>query len=117
MTPYDRNHGEPSKNEFTVAKVDAYNGIKKYLSELSDTNIRTVEDIIAYNVENRGTEGAFPGDHPAFPSGQVGALILGEYMLNNQRTFLNRLREQPARRIAPILTLSTIYSKRVEKKV
>ena len=67
----NRELGEPTRSEFTVVKVDAYNGINAYLSELSGTRIKTVEDIIAYNIENRGTEGAGPGDHPAFPSGQV----------------------------------------------
>jgi hypothetical protein len=71
LTNISREHGEPSQSEFTVAKVDAYNGINAYLSELSCTRIKTVEDIIAYNSQNRGTEGACPNDHPAFPSGQV----------------------------------------------
>ena len=66
-----REHGVPQRSEFSVVKVDAYNGINAYLSELSGTSTRTVEDIIAYNTENRGTEGASPGDHAAFPSGQV----------------------------------------------
>ena len=59
-------------------RIDAYNGINSYLSELSNTRINTVEDIIKYNDENFGTEGAKPGDHPAFPSGQVsvGSLYL-----------------------------------------
>ncbi|SLM35695.1 Amidase signature domain [Lasallia pustulata] len=63
-------HGLPQRSEFSVVKVDAYNGINAYLSDLVDTATRTVEDIIAYNTENRGTEGASPGDHAAFPSGQ-----------------------------------------------
>ena len=54
-----------------MVKVDAYNGINAYLSELSDTCIKSVEDIIQYNENNSGTEGAYPGDHQAFPSGQV----------------------------------------------
>ncbi len=33
--------------------------------------MKTIDDIVAYNDENRGTEGAQPGDHPAFSSGQV----------------------------------------------
>ncbi|KAK3708285.1 hypothetical protein LTR37_011550 [Vermiconidia calcicola] len=51
-------------------KVDAYNGINQYLSKCTNTMIRSLEDVVAYNLENRGTEGAEPGDHPAFPSGQ-----------------------------------------------
>jgi amidase len=64
-------HGEPSKSEWTVAKIDAYNGINRYLRELSNTPIRTVEDILTYNQRNEGTEGPLPGKVPAFPSGQV----------------------------------------------
>ncbi|MCJ1341380.1 hypothetical protein MMC09_006676 [Bachmanniomyces sp. S44760] len=67
---WDWELGGSSKSEFTVVATEAYNGIKDYLSELSNTNITTLEDIVAFNVENRGTEGAFPGDHPAFPTGQ-----------------------------------------------
>ena len=65
-----REFGEPSKSEFTVVKVEAYNGINAYLSELTDTPIKTMEDIVRFNERNTGTEGASPGDHPAFPSGQ-----------------------------------------------
>ena len=54
-----------------MVKVDAYNEIKEYLSELSDTDIRSVEDIIRFNDEHREQEGAKPGDHPAFASGQA----------------------------------------------
>ena len=57
-------------------KVEAYNGINAYLSELCSTPIKTLEDIVEYNIKNRGTEGAFPGDHPAFPTGQVSRHIL-----------------------------------------
>lgn len=66
-----REHGDPETSEFTVVKSDAYNGINLYLSDLTCTDIKTVEDIVRYNNENRGTEGAYPGDHQAFPSGQV----------------------------------------------
>ncbi len=73
-----REYGEPSKSEFTVVKVDAYNDINGYLSELSNTSMKTVEDIVQYHDQNRGTEGAQPGDHPAFPSGQVYGMIFSE---------------------------------------
>ena len=66
-----REHGEPAKSEFTVVKVEAYEGINAYLSELASTDVHTLQDVVDYNRKNRGTEGAFPGDHPAFPSGQV----------------------------------------------
>lgn len=68
---WDWEHGTPETAEYTVVKAEAYNGIKSYLSELSDTEIRSVEDIVGYNIKNTGTEGAQPGDHPAFASGQV----------------------------------------------
>ncbi|GKT90136.1 amidase family protein [Colletotrichum tofieldiae] len=37
-----------------VVKVDFYNNIKKYLSELQNTNIRSLEDIINFNYDNDG---------------------------------------------------------------
>ena len=45
-TDHIRTYGKPSQSEFTVVKVDAYNGINAYLSELSDTCIKSVEDIM-----------------------------------------------------------------------
>lgn len=66
-----RQHGTPDQSEFTVIKVDAYNDIKSYLAECSETSIRSLEDVVAYNEANRGSEGAFANDHPAFPTGQV----------------------------------------------
>lgn len=66
-----RNRGGPANSEFTVVKVDAYNGINAYLSRLSETSILTTEDVVAFNSKNAGTEGPKPGDIPAFPSGQV----------------------------------------------
>ena len=54
-----------------MVKVDAHNGINAYLSELSGTDVRSIEDIIDFNDSNTGTEGARPGDAPAFLSGQV----------------------------------------------
>lgn len=66
-----RKRGEPSKSEFTVVKVDAYNGINTYLSGLSASPVKTIEDVLTFNESNTGTEGAQPGDLPAFASGQV----------------------------------------------
>ncbi len=51
-----------------------------YLSELSNTSIKSVEDIIEYNDNNTGTEGAEPGDHLAFMTGQVSSYI--QYILS-----------------------------------
>lgn len=66
-----REYGGLGEQEFTVVKVDAYNDINSYLSELSCTEIKTLEDVVSYNDSNPHTEGAHAGDHPAFTSGQV----------------------------------------------
>ncbi|KAJ9218476.1 hypothetical protein DTO027B5_9145 [Paecilomyces variotii] len=71
---YGTTRGYPNESEYTVVKVDFYNDIKKYLSELENTNIRSLEDIVQYNIDNVGTEGGLPGIHPAFGSGQDGFL-------------------------------------------
>ena len=68
---WDWTHGKPSESEFSVVKVEAFQGINSYLSELSGTRMKTLADVIDYNQKNSGTEGAKPGDHPAFASGQV----------------------------------------------
>ncbi|KAK1573716.1 glutamyl-tRNA amidotransferase subunit A [Colletotrichum navitas] len=78
----------PHESEYTVVKVGFYNNIKKYLSELQHTNIRSLEDIIRFNYENDGTEGGYPyGEnytegnrtlyrgHPGFRTGQNGFLM------------------------------------------
>ncbi|KAK1703239.1 amidase signature domain-containing protein [Colletotrichum acutatum] len=49
--------GHPEKSEYTVVLVDFDNNIKKYLSELQNTKMRSLEDIIKFNYENDGTEG------------------------------------------------------------
>ncbi|KAJ4991776.1 amidase [Stagonosporopsis vannaccii] len=68
--------GYPNESEYTVVKVDFYNNIKAYLSELENTEIRSLEDIIAYNYANDGTEGGYPWPQgvSAFYSGQDGFL-------------------------------------------
>lgn len=53
-------------------KVDFYNDITAYLADLNNTAIRTLADIVQYNIDNVGTEGGIPGIHPAFQSGQDG---------------------------------------------
>lgn len=85
---WDWTNGKPSESEFSVVKVEAFQGIDSYLSGLSETRMKTLEDIIEYNQENSGTEGARPGDQPAFPTGQVSRgstfslfLIYEEYSL------------------------------------
>ncbi|KIX07216.1 uncharacterized protein Z518_01869 [Rhinocladiella mackenziei CBS 650.93] len=71
---YGGTRGYPNESEYTVVKVDFYNNIKSYLSELRNTDIRGLEDIVQYNVDNLGAEGGLPGIHPAFGSGQDGFL-------------------------------------------
>ncbi|KAL8902139.1 MAG: hypothetical protein Q9207_004858 [Kuettlingeria erythrocarpa] len=67
---WDWKRGEPHESEFMVVKTDAYSDINAYLSQLSESPVRLVEDVIAFNIRNGGTEGAQPGDVPAFHSGQ-----------------------------------------------
>ncbi|KAK6088059.1 amidase [Seiridium cupressi] len=66
--------GYVNESEYTVVKVDFYNNIKTYLSELENTNIRSLEDIIAYDYANDGTEGGYAYGtkvgSAAFKSGQ-----------------------------------------------
>ncbi|SPO05150.1 related to amidase family protein [Cephalotrichum gorgonifer] len=64
--------GRPNESEFTVVKTDFYNDLKEYLSSLrtNPTNVRTLEDIIAYNRERADDEGGIPGRHGAWPLGQ-----------------------------------------------
>ena len=67
-TRYSDTH--PERSELTVSKVQTYKLVTKYLSNLSDIAIRTLEDICRYNDENTGSEGGLPKTHPAFPTGQ-----------------------------------------------
>jgi amidase len=73
---YGTTRGFSNESEYTVVKVDFYNNIKTYLSELQNTNIRSLEDIVAYSYANDGTEGGnpWPLGNPAFYSGQDGFL-------------------------------------------
>jgi amidase len=50
--------------------VDFYSDIAKYLSELSNTEIRSLENIVQYNIDNVGSEGGIPNVHPPFQSSQ-----------------------------------------------
>ncbi|KAH8668428.1 amidase signature domain-containing protein [Xylariales sp. PMI_506] len=73
---YGGTRGYANESEYTVVKVDFYNNIKTYLSELNNTNIRSLEDIVQYNYDNDGSEGGYeyPLGNPAFKSGQDGFL-------------------------------------------
>ena len=66
--------GAKNESEYTYCKVDFYNDINSYLTELSNTTIRTLADIVKYNNDNAEAEGGSPGSNPAFPSGQDGLL-------------------------------------------
>ena len=73
---YGTTRGFANESEYTVVKVDFYNNIKAYLSELENTSIRSLEDIVQYNYDNDGSEGGYPWPlgNPAFYSGQDGFL-------------------------------------------
>jgi amidase len=73
---YGTTRGFSNESEYTVVKVDFYNNIKAYLSELDNTHMRSLEDIVAFNYANDGTEGGnpWPLGNPAFYSGQDGFL-------------------------------------------
>lgn len=60
----------PDRAEITVMKVQAYNGINAYLQTLSNTRIRSLDDIMRFNTDHNTLEGGLPDTHPAFPSGQ-----------------------------------------------
>ena len=67
---YGTVRGYPNESEFTYIKVDFYNNIRTYLSELNNTDMKSLEDLVQYNYDNDGSEGGNPGTHPAFESGQ-----------------------------------------------
>nr|OQO27358.1 hypothetical protein B0A51_05063 [Rachicladosporium sp. CCFEE 5018] len=71
---YGTTRGYPNESEYSYITVDFYNNIATYLSELSNTNIRSLEDLVQYNIDNVGSEGGTPDIHPAFGSGQDGFL-------------------------------------------
>ncbi|TRX96916.1 hypothetical protein FHL15_002222 [Xylaria flabelliformis] len=64
--------GHPEHSEYTVVKVDFYNDVKKYLAGLTinPNNIRSLEDVVEYNIKHTEREGGVPGTHPAWPTGQ-----------------------------------------------
>jgi amidase len=73
---YGTTRGYPNESEYTYVKIDFYNNINRYLSDLSNTNIRTIDNLVQYNFDNDGTEGGnpYPLGIPAFHSGQDGLL-------------------------------------------
>ncbi|KAK7441120.1 glutamyl-tRNA(Gln) amidotransferase subunit A [Colletotrichum acutatum] len=83
--------GHPEKSEYTVVLVDFDNNIKKYLSELQNTKMRSLEDIIKFNYENDGTEGGVYHGLPAFRSGQDGFLMSNETQGDRNDTYWQAL--------------------------
>ncbi|KAH8882953.1 amidase [Thozetella sp. PMI_491] len=75
---WDWRQGTPDKSEWTVAKVDTYNGINAYLEKLVESPVRSLEDIVTFNDQNSGTEGGLPGHSPAFPTGQENFVAMVE---------------------------------------
>lgn len=53
----------PNRSEFTVVSTDFYNDVNKYLSELTNTPIKTLQDVIDFNMATSLENG------PAFASG------------------------------------------------
>lgn len=73
---YGTVRGFPNESEYTVVKVDFYNNINRYLADLENTDIKTIDDLVRYNYDNDGSEGGYPWPrgHPAFYSCQDGFL-------------------------------------------
>ena len=62
--------GFRNESEFSYVKVDFYNNIATYLASLENTRMRSLEDIVTFNIANTEAEGGLPGTNPAFASGQ-----------------------------------------------
>ncbi|KAK4934876.1 hypothetical protein LTR10_023972 [Elasticomyces elasticus] len=60
----------PEISEITVSKVQTYYLMNEYLAKLKNTPIKTLEDVVRFNDQNRGSEGGHSGDLPAWPDGQ-----------------------------------------------
>lgn len=71
-TVHRERYGEsdPEISEITVSKVETYYLMNAYLSKLSNTPIKTLEDVVKFNDDNAGSEGGHAGDLPMFPDGQ-----------------------------------------------
>ncbi|KAF7879575.1 hypothetical protein EAF04_000770 [Stromatinia cepivora] len=62
-------------SEFQVVRTEFYNSLRSYLDKLAENkgnkgNIRSLEDVVAYNVQHTTQEGGVPGTHPAWPTDQ-----------------------------------------------
>ncbi|KAG9249759.1 amidase signature domain-containing protein [Emericellopsis atlantica] len=75
---YGTTRGYPNESEYTYIKVDFYRNVETYLSEVNNTNVKNLADIVQYNEDFDGSEGGFPYADgkgiPAFASGQDGFL-------------------------------------------
>ncbi|KAJ7470783.1 amidase signature domain-containing protein [Mycena latifolia] len=73
---WDWSYGPANQSEITVVNVDFYNNLAAYLSELGNTTIRSLEDLVAFNdaANNLASEGGEPDISAAFASGQDGFL-------------------------------------------
>lgn len=90
-------HGDVDKREWTVAKADAYNGIKSYLQQLKTSPVRSIEDIVSYNEANSGTEGPTAGQVAAFPNGHDNLIEIMESKGRKDATYhaaLHHIRKQ-----------------------
>ncbi|KAJ7672265.1 amidase family protein [Mycena polygramma] len=73
---WDWSYGPANQSEITVVNVDFYNNLAAYLSELGNTTIRSLEDLVAFNdaAGNLASEGGEPNIAAPFASGQDGFL-------------------------------------------
>ncbi|KAM0306321.1 hypothetical protein HYE67_002331 [Fusarium culmorum] len=92
---YGSTRGFPNESEYTYIKVDFYRNIETYLSEVENTNVRNLEDIVEFNKKYDGTEGGYPykngKGHPAFASGQDGFLASLETKGERDETYWQAL--------------------------
>ncbi|KAI1979699.1 hypothetical protein LOZ53_000317 [Ophidiomyces ophidiicola] len=63
---------KPYLSEFNIVRTEFYNGLQEYLSNLitNPNQIKTLEDVVAYNQRHAEAEGGYPNIHPCWPSGQ-----------------------------------------------
>ncbi|KXG47207.1 Amidase [Penicillium griseofulvum] len=88
---YGTTRGYANESSYSYIKVDFYNNLHDYLSEVENTNVRSVEDLVQYNIDNYGSEGGLPGIHPAFGSGQDGLIASLETKGRMDETYFQAL--------------------------
>ncbi|OBT51843.1 hypothetical protein VE04_07315 [Pseudogymnoascus sp. 24MN13] len=62
------NSGPDDQSEYLVCGVEFYHRRRAHRAELTNTTIRSLEDVVAYNIAHH--DGASGGDDPGLPSGQ-----------------------------------------------